>query len=89
MNKDLNTLSSIEDKDFFHTYKRLKIAIERGEGCFLYTDKGDQILDMFGGLAVNVLGYNHKLLYKEGFWCESPFLKKMLEGQNICCLFPG
>src|SRR5438552_750984 len=60
MNKDLNTLSSIEDKDFFHTYKRLKIVIERGEGCFLYTDKGDKILDMFGGLAVNVLGYNHK-----------------------------
>ncbi len=62
MNKDLNTLSTSEDKDFFHTYKRLKIVIDKGEGCFLYTDKGDKILDMFGGLAVNVLGYNHKLL---------------------------
>jgi acetylornithine/N-succinyldiaminopimelate aminotransferase len=59
MQKDLNTLSTLEDKDFFHTYKRLKIIIERGEGCFLYTDKGNKILDMFGGLAVNVLGYNH------------------------------
>jgi len=62
MKKDLNTLSTTEDKDFFHTYKRLKVVVERGEGCFLYTDKGDKILDMFGGLAVNVLGYNHKFL---------------------------
>ncbi len=35
------------------------MIIERGEGCYLYTDKGEKILDMFGGLAVNVLGYNH------------------------------
>lgn len=62
MQKDLNTLTSIEDKDFFHTYKRLKLVIEKGEGCYLYTDKGNKILDMFGGLAVNVLGYNNKLL---------------------------
>ena len=62
MQKDLNTLTSIEDKDFFHTYKRLKIVIEKGEGCYLYTDNGSKILDMFGGLAVNVLGYNHKKL---------------------------
>ncbi len=57
--KDLNELVSTEDQDFFHTYKRLKVVIERGEGCYLYTDKGEKILDMFGGLAVNVLGYNH------------------------------
>ncbi|MBZ0202244.1 MAG: acetylornithine/succinylornithine family transaminase [Ignavibacteria bacterium] len=57
--KDLNELVNTEDQDFFHTYKRLKVVIERGDGCYLFTDKGEKILDMFGGLAVNVLGYNH------------------------------
>lgn len=55
----LTNLQQREDKDFFHTYKRLPIVIERGEGCYLFTDKNEKILDMFGGLAVNVLGYNH------------------------------
>ena len=56
---DINELKSQEENDFFHTYKRLPIVITRGEGCYLYTTKGEKILDMFGGLAVNVLGYNH------------------------------
>jgi acetylornithine aminotransferase len=55
----LDKYSNLEDKHFFHTYKRLPIVIEKGEGCYLYTSAGDKILDMFGGLAVNVLGYNH------------------------------
>ncbi len=56
---DINELKSQEENDFFHTYKRLPIVIEKGEGCYLYTNTGEKILDMFGGLAVNVLGYNH------------------------------
>jgi predicted acetylornithine/succinylornithine family transaminase len=61
---DLNSLSLKEKEYFFNTYKRLNILIERGEGCFLYTSTGEKILDMFGGLAVNVLGYNHPALNK-------------------------
>lgn len=48
-----------ENKYFFQTYKRLPLIVEKGEGVFIYTDKG-KFLDMFGGLAVNVLGYNNK-----------------------------
>jgi acetylornithine/N-succinyldiaminopimelate aminotransferase len=55
----LRKYSDLEKQDFFHTYNRLPIVIERGEGCYLYTSGGEKILDMFGGLAVNVLGYNH------------------------------
>src|SRR5512138_395441 len=61
MNK-LSYLTQHEQKDFFNTYKRLKVAIDRGEGCYLYTDTGEKILDMLGGIAVNVLGYNHPLI---------------------------
>ncbi len=56
---DISELISLEEKDFFHTYKRLPIVIDKGDGCYLYTNTGEKILDMFGGLAVNVLGYNH------------------------------
>jgi acetylornithine/N-succinyldiaminopimelate aminotransferase len=48
-----------EAQYFFHTYKRLSIEIDRGEGAFLIAKDGTRYLDMFGGIAVNALGYNH------------------------------
>lgn len=59
---DLGTLSLKEKEYFFNTYRRLDTLIERGEGCFLYTYTDNKILDMFAGLAVNVLGYNHPMI---------------------------
>jgi len=46
------------------TYSHLKlpIAIERGEGNYLYDTAGKRYLDLFGGLAVNVLGHSHPRL---------------------------
>lgn len=52
-------LKDLENKYFFHTYKRFELLIERGEGCWLITKSGERYLDLFGGLAVNALGYNH------------------------------
>jgi len=52
----------LHDRDFaalFHTYKRLPLVIERGQGMYLYTADGRRLLDMFSGLAVNALGYGH------------------------------
>ncbi|HUI09806.1 MAG TPA: aspartate aminotransferase family protein [Bacteroidota bacterium] len=43
----------------FHTYKRLPLDIERGEGVHLIARDGRRYLDMFAGLAVNALGYAH------------------------------
>ena len=48
-----------ESKYFFHTFHRLPIEIDRGEGVYLYAKDGKRYLDFFGGIAVNVLGYNH------------------------------
>jgi acetylornithine aminotransferase len=58
------TLFQKEEKFFFHTYKRLSLDIERGEGCYLYAKDGKRYLDFFGGLAVNALGYNHPRINK-------------------------
>ncbi len=44
---------------FFKTYKRLTLDVDHGDGCYLYTKDGRKYLDMFSGLAVNALGYNH------------------------------
>jgi acetylornithine aminotransferase len=48
-----------ESQLFFKTYKRIPLEIDRGEGCYLISKDGQRYLDLFGGLAVNALGYSH------------------------------
>ena len=48
-----------ESAHLFHTYKRLPLEIDRGEGVYLIARDGTRYLDMFSGLAVNALGYAH------------------------------
>ncbi|MGF7535411.1 aminotransferase class III-fold pyridoxal phosphate-dependent enzyme [Bacillus mexicanus] len=43
-------------------YHRLPLAITKGQGCYLYDDKDNAYLDMFSGVGVNQLGYNHPIL---------------------------
>lgn len=40
------------------TYKRLPVSFVRGEGVYLYDEKGKRYLDLVGGVAVNVLGHS-------------------------------
>jgi acetylornithine/N-succinyldiaminopimelate aminotransferase len=53
-----------EQRLLFQTYKRLSLDVERGEGPYLFTKDGTRYLDMFAGLAVNALGYNHPSVRK-------------------------
>ncbi|UFJ43220.1 acetylornithine transaminase [Brevibacillus humidisoli] len=46
------------------TYKRLPIAIVRGEGNYLYDTEGKSYLDLFTGLAVSVLGHSHPAIVR-------------------------
>ncbi|ARK31188.1 aspartate aminotransferase family protein [Halalkalibacter krulwichiae] len=41
------------------TYGRLPIVIDRGEGNYLFDENGKKYLDLFTGLAVNILGHSH------------------------------
>ena len=41
------------------TYARWPVAFARGEGSWLYTEKGEPYLDLTGGIAVTVLGHAH------------------------------
>lgn len=41
------------------TYRRLPVTLIRGTGSFVETDDGRALLDLVGGIAVNVLGHCH------------------------------
>lgn len=59
MDKTTVSLFEREGRVFFHTYKRIPLEIDRGEGVYLFDKNGKKYLDMFAGLAVNALGYHH------------------------------
>lgn len=60
----MSDLREREARAFFPTYRRLPLEVERAEGVYLYTGDGKRYLDMFGGLAVNALGYGHPAVLK-------------------------
>ena len=45
-----------------NTYGRLPIALERGDGVYLWDVNGKRYLDALAGIAVNTLGHNHPKL---------------------------
>ena len=47
-----------------HTYKRLPVTFERGEGCWLWDKQGKRYLDALAGIAVCGVGYSHPRLVK-------------------------
>jgi acetylornithine/N-succinyldiaminopimelate aminotransferase len=52
-------IAELEKRVLIPTYERLPFLAVRGEGCYLYDDRGKRYLDFLGGLAVNSLGYAH------------------------------
>lgn len=47
------------DNAIMHTYGRFPIILDHGEGVYLYDTEGKQYLDMYAGIAVNLLGYGY------------------------------
>jgi len=45
-----------------NTYGRLPIALERGDGVYVWDVNGKRYLDALAGIAVNTLGHNHPKL---------------------------
>jgi len=41
------------------TYARSRLAFERGDGAWLFTQDGDRYLDFGGGIAVSSVGHSH------------------------------
>ena len=47
-----------------NTYSRQPVTFVKGDGVWLYDDKGDKYLDALAGVAVNGLGHAHPKLVK-------------------------
>jgi len=47
------------DQVLLATYNRVPVTLVRGQGCYVETDDGRRLLDLLGGIAVNVLGHCH------------------------------
>ena len=47
---------------FMNTVERVPVTLVKGEGCYVWDDKGKKYLDFVAGWAVNSLGHSHPVL---------------------------
>ncbi len=59
MKESFEGIRSIEEQYQLNTYAKLPIAIERGEGVWVYDSDGKKYLDLYGGHAVALTGHCH------------------------------
>ena len=52
------------DKYLYGNHVRMPIAMERGEGVYVFDKDGNKYLDFVGGIAVNGLGHCHPAIVK-------------------------
>lgn len=62
----MNFLDIRETEDTFQlaTYKKMPLAVERGEGSWVWTSDGEKYLDLYGGHAVCGTGHSHPHVVK-------------------------
>lgn len=59
MTSKFEDICATEDRFQLATYKKMRIAAERGEGVWIFTSEGDRYLDLYGGHAVAGTGHCH------------------------------
>ena len=57
-------IKNIESTYQLATYSKMNIAVERGEGPWVWTSEGDKYLDLYGGHAVCATGHSHPHVVK-------------------------
>ena len=57
-------IQQLEDEFQLATYKKMGIAVERGEGVWVWTSDDDKYLDLYGGHAVCATGHSHPHVVK-------------------------
>ena len=82
--------------ELFDVYPLFDIAIERGQGCHVWDDKGQEYLDLYGGHAVISVGHAHphyveaisSQVAKLGFYSNSvqnPLQKELASALGKAC----
>ena len=59
----MNT-EEIHNKYIAPTYGNRGLNIVKGDGVYLYDDRGKKYIDCFSNIGVNILGYNHPEITK-------------------------
>jgi acetylornithine/succinyldiaminopimelate/putrescine aminotransferase len=54
-----NTVKETEDRYQLKTYAKLPLVLDRGRGCYVYDQDGNEYLDLYGGHAVVSTGHCH------------------------------
>jgi len=57
-------IENLEDRFQIETYAKMKIAVERGSGSWVWTSEGEKYLDLYGGHAVCSTGHSHPNVVK-------------------------
>lgn len=58
----VNSRIKAAEENLLHVYNRFPIALERGEGMYVYDTEGKKYLDFAAGIGVTGLGYHNKQL---------------------------
>src|SRR6202048_5531286 len=56
---NLEETISLEERFQLATYKKMPVVAERGDGVWIFTNKGERYLDLYGGHAVAGTGHCH------------------------------
>ncbi len=59
-----NQIKETEDANQLATYKKMPLAVERGQGSWVWTSDGSKYLDLYGGHAVCGTGHSHPHVVK-------------------------
>ncbi|OPZ78486.1 MAG: Acetylornithine aminotransferase [Alphaproteobacteria bacterium ADurb.Bin438] len=62
VNMKSEDVKDLDEKYFFHVFKRYDLVADKGEGVYLYDKDGKKYLDFVAGIAVNLFGYNYPKL---------------------------
>jgi acetylornithine/N-succinyldiaminopimelate aminotransferase len=54
----------MDKKYHMNTFRRVPVVLVKGEGAYLWDDKGKKYLDFFAGFAVCCLGHSHPVITK-------------------------
>ena len=57
--KTTQEIFAADDKNYLPVFNRYKIALDRGDGVYVFDTEGKRYIDFLAGIAVNVLGHNY------------------------------
>ncbi len=78
------TIKTLDDDHVMPTYRRLPALFVQGAGCSLWDNRGNEYLDLLGGIAVCQLGHCHPAVVS----AISRQAQQLIHASNFCLTAP-